>query len=555
MGNLRTMSISTQSKLRSGALAVLALSAAMAIAEDYNGNLAGHLIYRHNTAQIKAMIADGWRPTSIGYESSVSNLGYFRVAYVRNTSSHYKEVRFEGDATEATIQNVRNAGWRIEDIEYQGASRFAGIFIRNNVNPRTTLWFTGSTSTAMSNWLAANPSYRLLEIDRSGTGANERFSGVYVRNSGAAYVPRAGWYPDATMTTINNWATANDMRVVDLDQGDTGRYAAVFEPAEAGQRYYWFTAASFNRCLELLQGLGLRAVSINPRISNGQLTYAMATVNNANAQSARLADLAFPTHNGFQGFYVQRVGAASASVDLNANRPFHPSSSIKALFHYTGASVTAANQLNTRMIGNQLMVTRHNNMMMNSDNPDANLLMDTYTIPTIENIAHNSLGMSQVTQLRNRMGTGGPYGNDAINETTLVDMGLLYQAIQGNRLGVTKTNWMQTNMLNQNNSGPWNNVFTSERADSGISGSEYQDWLGRVRYVLKAGSNSSGNVTGYWSVCGVMTLPFKSGNLVTNRPYVFGHFVNRSGTDYVQGWNMTAELLREQIRASMDTFN
>lgn len=541
---------------RSGAFAALALSATMALAEDYNGTPTGHLIYRHNTAQIKAMISDGWRPTSIGFESSVNSAGYFRVAYVQNSGSHYKECRFEGDATEASIQAVRNAGWRIEDIEYQGASRFAGIFIRNLVAPRTTLWFTGSTATGVSNWLAANPTYRLLEIDRSGTGANERFSGVYVRNSGAAYVPRKGWYPDATMATINSWAATNDMRVVDLDQGDTGRYAAVFEPAEAGERYYWFTAVSLSRCLELLQGMGLRAVTMNPRISNGQLTYAMTCVNNTNAQGARLADLAFPTHTGFQGFYVQRVGSASMSVDLSANRAFHPSSSIKALFHYTGASLTPVNQLNTRMINGQLMVTRHRNMMLNSDNPDANLLMDTYTIPTIEAIAHNSLGMSQVTQLRNRMGTGGPYGNDQINETTLVDMGLLYQAIQGNRLGVSKTNWMQTNMLNQTNSGPWNNVINDERADLGLSGAEYNDWLNRLRYVLKAGSNSDGNdITGYWSVCGVMTLPFKSGEVVTNRPYVFGHFVNRSGMDYVQGWNMTAELLREQIRASMATFN
>lgn len=549
------MRTSKQIVIRSGALAAIALAATMAIAEDYNGSPTGHLIYRHNTSQIKAMIADGWRPTSIGYESSVSNAGYFRVAYVQNTGSHYKECRFEGDATEASIQAVRNSGWRIEDIEYQGASRFAGIFIRNLVNPRTTLWFTGSTATAISNWLAANPTYRLLELDRSGTGANERYSGVYVRNTGAAYVPRRGWYPDATLATINSWAATNDMRVVDLDQGDTGRYAAVFEPAEAGERYYWFAAASFNRCLEILQGMGLRAVTITPRISNGQLTYAMATVNNANAQSARLADLAFPTHNGFQGFYVQRVGSASASVALNSSRPFHPSSSIKTLFHYTGASLTAVNQLNTRMISGELMVSRHQDMMWNSDNADANLLMDTYTIPTIEAIAHNSLGMSQVTQLRNRMGTGGPYGNDQINETTLVDMGLLYQAIQGNRLGVTKTNWLQANMLNQTNSGPWNAVINAERADTGISNSEYSDWLGRLRYVLKAGNNSSNGINGYWSCCGVMTLPFKSGNVVTNRPYVFGHFVNRSGMDYVQGWNLTAELLREQIRASMETFD
>lgn len=536
---------------------ILALAAvsAMALAEDYNGSPTGHLIYRHNTSEIKSMISNGWRPTSIGYESSVGSVGYFRVAYVQNTGSHYAECRFEGDASQTTIQNVRAAGWRIEDIEYEGSSRFAGIFIRNQVNPRTTLWFTGSTASGIQTWLNANPSYRLLELDRYGSGSSERYSGVYVRNVGAGYVSGWGWYPDASLTTINQWADANDMRVVDLDRGATGNYAAVFEKALPGQRYYWFAPMSASRVIEILQGMGLRAVTLSPRVQDGTTTYTMTAVNNTNAQSARLADMVWPMHNGFQGFYVQQMGAASANVSLNGTTAFHPSSSIKALFHYTGASTTAASQLNTRVISGDLMVNRHQRMMWNSNNTDANLLMDTYTISVIENIGHNALGMSDVTQLRNRMGTGGPYGNAQINETTLVDMGKLYTAIQDNRLGTTKTNWMRSNMLNETTSGPWNAIITAEKNSLGLSNAEYNDWLGRLRYVFKAGNNSdSNNINGYWSCCGVITLPFKSGSFVTNRNYLFGHFVNRSTISY-SGWTMTAELLREQIRASLATFN
>ncbi|MEQ1822864.1 MAG: hypothetical protein ABL949_10150 [Fimbriimonadaceae bacterium] len=538
-----------------GALASLALSSSMAIAEDYNGTATGHLVYRHNTTQIKAKIAEGWRPTSIGYESSVGSIGYFRVAYVQNTGSHYKECRFEGDASQATIQSVRASGWRIEDVEYEGSSRWAGIFIRNVVNPRNTLWFTGYTAQAISTWLAANPSYRLLEIDRSGTGTNERYSGVYVQNTGAGQVSGWGWYPDASLTTINAWADANNMRVVDLDQGDTGRYAAVFERASAGQRFYWFSAATMTRCLELLEGMGLRAVQINPRINNGQVTYTMATVNNTNAQSARLADLCWPQHNGFQGFYVQRVGSSTASVALNHQRSFYPSSAIKALIHYTGAFTTSASQLNTRMISGQTMVSRHQNMMFNSDNPDSNLLMSTYSVLVIEAIAA-SLGMSSVTQLNNQFGFSGPYGNPPYNATTLTDMGILYQAIQGNQLGVTKSNWLQTNMKNQGTAGNFDGVIAEERASVGLSTAEYNDWRSRLRYIFKGGNSADPNngVNGYWTVCGVMTLPFKSGITVTARPYLFGHFVNRSTVHY-EGFSMMTEILREQIRASMQTFN
>lgn len=529
---------------------------AFAAAEDYNGSVTGHLIYRHNTSQIKAMIVDGWRPTSIGYESSSGGVGYFRVAYVQNTGSHYKECRFEGDASEATIQAVRSSGWRIEDVEFEGSGRFAGIFIRNTVSPRTTLWFTGNTAQSVSNWLQANPTYRLLEVDRSGTGANERFSGVYIRNSGGGYVAGYGWYPDATMATINSWADANGMRVVDLDQGDTGRYAAVFEKAASGQRYYWFGGVSMTRCLELLEGTGLRAVQINPRISNGQLTYSLTAVNNTNAQSARLADFCFPNHNGYQGFYVQRVGSASMDVGLNHQRSFYPSSAIKTLIHYTGAATTNALQLNTRMIDGQTMVSRHRNMMFNSDNPDSNLLMDTYTVPTIESYAHSSLGMSQVTQLNNQFGFYGPYGDPPFNATTLVDMGKLYSAIRGNLLGTTKSNWLMTNMKNQDTSTEFDPTFADERARVGLSTAEFNDWRSRVLYIYKGGNSADPNtsVNGYWTVCGAMTLPFKNGNLIVSRPYLFGHFVNRSTEDYT-GFATMRELLREQIRASMQTFN
>lgn len=543
-------------RFRRCTLIALTTIPAFAAAEDYNGSLTGHLIYRHNTSQIKNMIVDGWRPTSIGYESSSSGVGYFRVAYVQNSGSHYKECRFEGDSTEANIQAVRNAGWRIEDVEYQGASRWAGIFIRNVVNPRTTYWFTGHTAQSVANWLQANPTYRLLEIDRSGTGANERYSGVYIRNSGGGYVAGYGWYPDATLATINSWADANDMRVVDLDQGDTGRYAAVFEKAAPGQRYYWFGAVSMTRCLELLEGTGLRAVQINPRISNGQLTYSLTAVNNANAQSARLADFCFPNHNGVQGFYVQRVGSIATDVGLNHNRSFYPSSSIKTLIHYTGAATTAASQLNTRMISGQTMVARHENMMFNSDNPDSNLLMDTYTIRTIESYAHSTLGMSSVTQLNHYFGFDGPYGDPPFNATTLVDMGKLYSAIRGNQLGSAKSTWLMSNMKNQSTENEFDTVISEERTRVGLSTAEYNDWRSRLLYIYKGGNSADPNngVNGYWSVCGVMTLPFKAINLVTNRPYLFGHYVNRSTIHYT-GHATMRELLREQIRASMVTFN
>ena len=75
-----------------GTFLTLAILAAFSGAEPYNGTPAGHLIYRHTTAEIKSKIVDGWRPTSIGYESTTSNLGKFIVTYVTEHRQSFQGV-------------------------------------------------------------------------------------------------------------------------------------------------------------------------------------------------------------------------------------------------------------------------------------------------------------------------------------------------------------------------------------------------------------------------------------------------------------------------------
>jgi len=226
------------------------------------------------------------------------------------------------------------------------------------------------------------------------------------------------------------------------------------------------------------------------------------------------------------------------------------------LIHYVCALDNAASQLNTRIIDGETMASRHRDMMYNSDNSDANKLMDTYTIARLEDVAHNDLGMSDVTQLRNRFGTGGPYGNDEITETTLVDLGILHTAIRSGGLGATKTTWLRDNMNNETRSWPWSSVVSSLRTELGMTSTEYGSWVANVRSLNKAGNNDSDDgITGYWSVAGSITLPFRvRGGGIQLRTYVFGHYVNGSTIDYDAGWTVTGELLREQLRASLDTF-
>lgn len=541
--------------VRGCTLAIFGASMTAALAYDYNGTPTGALIHVHTTAQIKAQIAAGWRPTSISLEGIVP--GVYRVCYVQNTGSHAMPVRFEGEQTLAQINAIRSAGWRLEDIEVTGA-RYAGIFIRNTFRPADTLWFAGATSGNIQTWLNGNPGWRLLDLDRYPVSGGERYSGVYIRNAGNGAVPAWGWFPNHSLSVINAWAQANNMRVIDLDWGSNGFYSAVLRRRLPGERIYWLAPVHSSRVLETLDGMGLRAVTMTSRATNNGTYYTMTCVNNVSPQAARLADLPWGKHNGYQGFYVREVSETNPIVSLNGTRAMHPSSSIKALIHYVGAWRTPAGELNTRLVAGLPMVTLHRAMMYNSDNPSSNTLMDAYSILVLETVAHSLLGMSQTTQIRNRFGTGGPYGNpNNYTETTLADFSRLYAAIQNSALGATKTAWMRSNMLNETRAFPWSTVIGQVRSEIGISTARYNDWRGRLRSVLKAGNNADSNdVNGYWSIAGVLTLPFKGSTTVVNKHFTFGHFVNRSTVSYTgtQANAIVGEMLREQIRQSMLTF-
>lgn len=530
--------------------------ASSAFAYDYNGTPVGSWIVLHNTAQIKQAIADGWRPTSVETEGTVGPLGLYRMNYIRNTGSHYKEVRFEGEKTGAQIDAVRNAGWRIEDVAVAGTSagtRLAGIFLRNNVTPKTTTYFWGWTATQISNWLTTNNTYRMYDLDRYTDSDGTRYSGVFMRNTGNGAVSGWGWSPATTWEQVGNWASQNGMRVIDLDRHTSGNYAVVFAKRDAGQRYFYFGNRTMTQLLDFLGNRGLRAQTISETTVSGTKRYSGTAINNVNAQSARLADLTGSQHDGIQGYYVKEING-STIVDIHANRSMHPSSSIKVLLHFTGVYNTATNALGTRKLANIPMQQVHSLMMWNSNNTMANLCLDTYTATYAEAVGKSICGMSNVTKFRNRFGTGGPYGNPSYTTTTLVDFGKLYTTVENGYFNATKNTWFRNNMLNNTNAGMFNSVINSVKANIGISSTKYNDWVNRIRYIYKAGNNSDENgVNGYWSVAGSLSLPFKSGALVTTKKYVYGHYVNDSTINYTGG-TAAGETLREQIQASMLTF-
>lgn len=539
-------------KLRIISSLLLAIGMVQAYAYDYNGTPVGSWLTAHTTSQIKQAISQGWRPTSIELEALAGNNGIYRVNYIQNVGSHYLQCRFEGEQTSAQIDAIRNAGWRIEDVSVVG-SKLAGIFIKNTTLPKTTLYFYGWTSSQIQTWLNGNSTYRVLDLDRYTASSTTKYSGVFLKNTGNGFTSAWGWHPSMTWDQVGNYASANSLRVIDLDRQDSGNYAVVFAKRESGQRYFYFGNRTMAQVLDFLGNRGLRVQTISTTMDNGTARYSGSAVNNVNAQSARLADYAAGLHNGIQGYYVKEIGGATLA-NIQATRSMHPSSTIKVLLHFTGVNDTATNALGTKKLSGIPMQQVHSKMMWNSDNTMANLCLDTYGELHSEAIGHTLAGMSDVTNFRNRFGTGGPYGNPQITTTTLVDLGNLYTTVENGFFNSTKDTWFRSNMLNNSNSNLFGTVLANIKSQIGITTSKYNSWLSKLRYIYKAGSNSdSNNINGYWSIAGSISLPIKSGDVYLTKKYVFGHYVNASTISYAGG-SAAAETMREQIKASMLTF-
>jgi hypothetical protein len=531
----------------------LAAATATAMSYDYNGTPTSSLIELQSGPQIDSRISQGWRPTSIEIESAVANLVLYRVSYVRNTGTHFQQVRFANNQTPQTINNIRAAGWRVEDIAYVSPNRLSAILIRNVTNPRTTNYFWGWTSSQISSY-ASSWQGRLIDLDRYILNGATRYSGVFIKNTGAS-ASAWGWHPGFTWDQVRNWATANNMRVIDLDRHSSGVYAVVFVRRQSNQRYIYFGNRTLGEMLDLLGNYGMRAQTVSMTATGGQNRYSGTAVNNVNAETARLANLGIDDHNGIHGFWLKQVGG-TVLVNLHGTRLFHPSSTNKVMSHFRAVFSTPSNQLNTRMIGNLPMTSVLSAMMWNSNNSMANRCLDVLGVANIEATCRNPGGMSASSRILNRYGTGGPYNNNPYSVNTLDDFGRLYEHIQlGASLGATKVNYLRTNMLNQGRSGLFNTVINQESTALGVSASRLSAYRSQLRFIFKAGNNSKDGINGYWSVAGVITLPYRQTNgTVLLRSYVFGHFVNHSTVDYDNGFAHTEELLRSVIRASLNTY-
>jgi hypothetical protein len=520
---------------------------------DYQGNQTGWAIGLSETStKVYDNLNSNWRPTSLDATAPGVSTTNWIVPYVRNTGSLYRATAIAQNATAAGIDNLRSNGWRIEDIERMGTSRYSAIFRASSENANPTGWFANRMTSQVTALLGTTR--RLVELDSVVIDGVRRFNGVFCSNTGA-HRRAWGWMPSATLQQIVEYATQNNLKIIDLDPRSQSYYSAVFLQRSPGERVY-IAAGPWNVVAEFQEAVGTRFQVVN-RLE-GTNWYAAVLVNVVNAQGARIADdMANTAGGGRFGAFVREVGTnGRVLVDLASNRDCYPASSIKVLIHATAIHEVPAHQLGTYKVDNQLLSKWLSDMMLDSDNPSTYRMNQHFGTDTINGFGRSHLGTTTSTWIADHYGDNPPDSNWNAS-TTLREIANIHAF--RTVLGADKITRYRSWMRNETNSSLFWNYLDALRVDLGLTYPEYDAWKNHFRLEFKAGNielNGSSTLNKHWFNAGRVRIPFKSSNLAVLRTYVFAHFVNDSvqGYERADALRHSPDIMREQFIASLLTY-
>jgi hypothetical protein len=527
-------------------------------------------------AQITAKVNEGYRLFDLEVTSSAPT---FSAVLVRNSGVHGKGWWWlfgQSDAQVASFLNANTARIIDQEIYYvNGVKLNAVIMIPNTGTNARAWWYFSGISFSTIGTLVSNNAARLVDIDSYTVNGTQLWSVVMVRNSG---VDAKGWwyFAGVTPSQIAQALNTNNARITDLERLDNGTYAVIMEQSQ-GEGWWWYLGVTETDINNLTAQNGARIIDIERYFDPFRgFVYNVVMLDNLNPQSRRMSTyLAARQSGGSYGHYVKQVNG-SVLAGLQTDFIFEPASTIKALHHVHAMRQVALGNttLNTNVnwftdsVGQPVLSdgcpvdtspavgtlrTGLQAMMEQSDNRWTQAMRVRFGEANL-NATAQALGMTN-TLLRHRLGCGD--GSDGAvaepHRLTLTDIGRLYEGVaNGYLLTSSRRNTFYSLMVDGLDSN-LNAIIDQEAASLGLSATKISNFKSRVRTAAKPGFYTL-NSRIYTSLGGWIKLPFKSGTTYTPREYVFGVFFHNATSVSGSVWTHRAELLREQIRAALQTF-
>lgn len=547
-------------------------------------------LYGATSTQVNNLISGGQRVFNIGRAGSNS----YDAVGVTNSGAyaHAGSQVVYGQSFASLSSFLSNAGHRLLDLEaYEngGTENFAAVTVPDSGSTGVPGWgwLYRATPAAINNWITnANPPLRLIDLDVYSLGGTDYYTAVAVQNTGAQ---QQGWwyYYNQTAAQVTTLLTQNGARLVDIEvdraptiQNPTTLFTVIMVADNPGSGW-WYPALTTDQINGVLGQTGGRLTCLT-RYSNafGQTRFAVALVDNANAETRRVRDLiAGQMSDGDYGFRVKEVGGP-VLASLNEDFAFEPASMLKIL-HGVYAIDRCASGLDS--LTNTLLNDDTCNpdecpannpggcspatetveqvlqrMLRRSDNNATQEIAQRYGVTNLNNYAAG-LGLSN-TGLNHTLGclcSSLPNYNrfsarDAVDLYELVADGSLFSQFWQDRLYGIMNNWQ--GMGNSRLAG----VLDSEMAATNLTTSERNAFRAAMNAANKGGSYGCGpnvwRTDGGWA-----RLPFKTGGpvpLTLYREYSLAIFVNNT-TDpdspdiYDDFW----ELIRMPIREALQSWD
>lgn len=527
-------------------------------------------------ATIDDAIGDGYRLVDLEIESA-SPLR-FNAALVENTGDYGSGWWWYFGQTAAQIDTLlaTNAA-RLLDIEpYDtGAGiRYAAIMVPDSGDQAVgaTDWETDYTFTQVTDWVAANPTRRLHDIEPYESGSGLRYAFTWISNTGD---DASSWwyYLNTTTDVIADRLAEHGARLVDLEAQDNGNWSAIMVPTD-GNAWYWFTGVPPLEAGDLAVQYAGRIVDLERYATASGDRIAMVVRRNAgdltvDTNIALRAGLPISTTSGL---LLGRLGGATLA-SVKSTDAFEPASLMKTWHHFHAMRQVALgnDSLNAALVfpdggdtvcpspddpaNMQLLQETLRKMMEDSSNPATEAIRQRYGTPAIEATA--SIVGATATSLEHVIGC---FCNAPRNRTTLADLRTLHTAAVSGWLGGFVPQFHD--LMLQNHAG-FPQIVQDELAASALSVADRAQFQGLAFAAGKGGSYGctpgSDNEGTYRSRGAYFRLPFKDGCTIVDREYFAGAWINDapSTAGTVASDNCDAamkNLFVDRIRAAIESW-
>ncbi|MBZ8182705.1 serine hydrolase [Oscillatoria salina] len=535
--------------------------------------------------QIKDKLKQGYRIVDLEVEST--NPYRFSTAMVKNEGIYAKKWWwYYGLTSSAVKEKLSQNKARIIDLQVyrvNGQKRYAVVLVSNTGSDAKAWWYYTDLSFDEMMAKARDNNARLVDLETYVVGNKQLFSGVMIRNTGA---DRKAWwvYSNKSPAFISSKLQENNARLIDIEKRGNNTFTVIMERSE-GQGWWWYYGKSAAQVNELWRQNGARIFDIEPYTVNGQKRFAVLMLNNSNALTTRIGEMLRDNTNGAVGLHLQRTNG-QVLASLQSDRVFYPASTIKVLEHLHAMRAVAAGDADLdattlrvypdvkdscserhsgQNFNSETLREALEKMMKSSNNQSTNAIQELFGNgdtargrEVINRMAHNVVGMSNDTAINHKFACGGPNNNPA-NQLTLKDITLLYQQIATNSNVLdpkTRTTFYQLMLGKTNNLFNFvETVIDDEASKIGVTGTDLQSFKSQIEMAYKAGNIPyNSQINSHISIAGWIEIPFKNRTQIVPRQYTFGIFVDEATQNSVNLASVTAELLREEIRAALKTF-